>query len=450
MKFSCTAFPWVEHVKSGFLITERRHWEYQQMPLTRHRKIRSKTVLTQQMFEIVSDFLVSETNESIIWRKVKSLKKSLSACSLFFRFPSDPITKARELVNIRIREDTIRELYNSFRKENELKIGFSSFKVLVRHRTQRPQARTDICDLCEALKRLKAFLKRRAATRVQKEELEALTQHRSSAKLQRAAYNTLLKTPDAESCVVTMDFKQNLVLPMLRETPSRFFSANQQVSVLGFVVSFFDGLVRQEKVVMYISEVLNHDFFYVRTCIRDLLLLPFMSRFKTINFFADNAKVFRCSCYFHFLLVENAGLPRSTSISANYFAQHHGKASCDRYFGVMSRYLANASLSFDIPTFRRLYEVLQQWQPSADCRETHEYVVRMLDCFLRSFSVVYSSLPFLILGTIGKHARSPLGSYWYRSTRWRYRFGCWTIMFTVPRCTHCTHTIMSRSRRSAR
>jgi hypothetical protein len=208
-------------------------------------------------------------------------------------------------------------------------------------------------------------------------QLDAFEEHQRSALKQREAYNTLIKQKTFGTCVVTLDFKQNVVLPMLKDTPSRFFYKNKQVYVFALVVNFFSGTVLHENVFVYISEALNHDFFYIRTCLKNLFQMPFMHQFTKIYIFSDNAQVFRSAAYFHFILKELSNVGRKRNVILNFFCQHHGKSSCDRYFGLISKYLLASSLSADIRTFTELFDVLKQWRPSPELASTHAYCVRM-------------------------------------------------------------------------
>jgi hypothetical protein len=150
-----------------------------------------------------------------------------------------------------------------------------------------------MCDICTEGKRLKMHLAGKRKSHQQQMQLDAFEEHQSSAQKQREAYNSLTKQKILGSCVITLDFKQNIVLPMLKDTPSRFFYKNKQVSVFALVVNFFSGTVLKENVFVYISEALNHDFCYVRTCLKNLFSTPFMQQFTKVYIFSDKAQVFR-------------------------------------------------------------------------------------------------------------------------------------------------------------
>jgi hypothetical protein len=206
----------------------------------------------------------------------------------------------------------------------------------------------------------------------------------NSAHEQRRAYNEATTPKDPQSAVITIDFKQNLVLPMLQETPSRYFYQNEQISVLGIVVNFFDGTAVRENLVVYLSESLNHDFFYVQTCLTDVLQMPFLKDVKTLYLFSDNAQVFRSAAYFNFVLKECGSIGGTRTIYLNYFNQHHGKSACDRYFGLLSKHLLTTSLSSDITSFAELFRTVREWQPLEPASQTHEYLADMLRFILFS------------------------------------------------------------------
>jgi hypothetical protein len=264
---------------------------------------------------------------------------------------------------------------------------------MIRYRTQRPRKRTDVCDICTRGTALQRRGGGKRASLSQDRQLLALAQHQASAHYQREAFGLVPKLNEMYTCVITIDFKQNLVLPMWKVTPSQCYYSNQQISLLGFVVNFFDGMMHHERVIFYISEVLNHDFFFIRTCLKDVLKLPFMHNMHRIFLFSDNARVFRSAYYFYFLLIQNAGLPQTKWVFLNYFTQDHGKGPCDRFFGLLTKYLETYTLTRDITTFKDLFGALRNWQPSDVLSPVLQYMVKMLR-FVFAFPLSFTFLHF--------------------------------------------------------
>jgi hypothetical protein len=314
----------------------------------------------------------------------------------------DPCTGESEVVNVRLRHKTLKELHKDFLAETDIAMGFTSFKAMVRRRVRYPVHRTDMCDICEVGYVLESLAKgKRKLNPEEEQQLLAFREHQASAGVQRKAFNTLRETKDPKTCIINVDFKQNLKLPYLRDTPSRAFYSNQQISVLSYVVSYYDGSTYHEDVYTFLSECLKHDFVFLYDTLRTLLDLPIFTQFSKLHMFSDNAAVFRSSSWFGLFLSPHSDVAKRFDVTINYFNQHHGKGPNDRYFGVLSRYLLTASLSHDINTFKDLYQVLQNWTPTGTSERKVSYVVKR---FLSLFSLL--SL-FILLYLMYFHYSSP-------------------------------------------
>ncbi|CAG8808782.1 6489_t:CDS:2, partial [Dentiscutata erythropus] len=153
-------------------------------------------------------------------------------------------------------------------------------------------------------------------------------------------YKQSIEHTTTSSCVIVMDFKENIRIgggPI--ETGNNFFE-KIQVSVLGFAVCYREpDQSLHTQYFDYFSDILNHDSSFVIDCITKLLNHPFMSRFQEACFWADLCQ---------------------GKIYLNYFTEYHGKSIVDGHFGVLSRWLSEGEATRNIYTIEDLIGFFQE------------------------------------------------------------------------------------------
>ena len=162
------------------------------------------------------------------------------------------------------------------------------------------------------------------------------------------------------SCVIVLDFKQNLKIGGGPVEVNQQFYSKKHISILGFAIYYKDEHNNQKiRYVDFLSEILSHDSLFVTECIKKLFRMPFMSQFKQVCFWSDSGKHFRSAEYMHYILCE---LQNHYQIQClvNFFTEYHGKSAVDGHFGVLSHWFTEGESVQNISTIHDLINIFQQ------------------------------------------------------------------------------------------
>lgn len=108
----------------------------------------------------------------------------------------------------------------------------------------------------------------------------------------------------------------------------------------------------------YISSYLNHDSKFVIQCLQLVLEEPFVKNKNRINFWNDCGPHFRNGELGEFILNY---LPNKNIITTwNFFAEHHGKSTCDAHFSLISRWIKQIELIEKLKTTEQLIKKLTE------------------------------------------------------------------------------------------
>ena len=231
--------------------------------------------------------------------------------------------------------------------------------TLYRHfprNVRRPKRRTDLCCYCvegDLMRKRADFLEGASGSGLsgelrQKElidlrvKLSRVDSHRDAAQKQRTAMQQTIEASvsDPTSCVIILDFKENMrVGEAWRQVNREFFQADQ-VAVLGFVVHRA-GVTHYFAVM---SDVLSKDSKFVGDAY-DLLIRSRPDVFlgvSSVNIWSDNGRHFRNSEVLYKEIVELPHILAGAKVSRHYLVEGHGKSSCDAFFGTISRIYSEA------------------------------------------------------------------------------------------------------------
>ncbi|PVU87854.1 hypothetical protein BB560_006425, partial [Smittium megazygosporum] len=97
-----------------------------------------------------------------------------------------------------------------------------------------------------------------------------------------------LKGLDATSCVVIADFKENFKIGGGPVESNSSFYRKVQISDLCFCIFYKEDGQIFRKYFNYLSENLSHDSFYAINCLKSLLALEDLARFRTVHLWSDS------------------------------------------------------------------------------------------------------------------------------------------------------------------
>jgi hypothetical protein len=198
-----------------------------------------------------------------------------------------------------------------------------------------------------------------------KKELEVYRCHLYFKDKQQQLYRQSVARTTPTSCVVTMDFKQNMCVGGGPVETGRVYYAKKQVSVLGIAVHYRDDMNNlRVRYVDFLSEILSHDSLFAGDCLTKLCELPFMRQFREICIWADAGPHFRSGEFMHHVF-RRLPMTHPARFYMNYFAEQHGKNICDSHFGVLSRWHKEGEASRDI---RNIGDLLTLFQAKADAQ----------------------------------------------------------------------------------
>ena len=152
------------------------------------------------------------------------------------------------------------------------------------------------------------------------------------------------------SCVIWLDWKQNISLPIQHtETGDSFWAqARAECSVLGMIVytAAEKGKEPRKRCFVYVSDIIDH------TCLAasiqlDLARTDELANFKGISniaVWADCGPHYRCIDFLGHL-AQSWVMPRRSNrinLSVNYHAEKHGKGDVDALFAVVNSWVERA------------------------------------------------------------------------------------------------------------
>jgi len=285
-----------------------------------------------------------------------------------------------------------RDIYKKLQADYpDLKLCLSKFYKLCPKNFKKAHKKTDMCQVCiagkKAERKLQLLLSRANYTIANRKQLEDAVhlyqQHIFFKNRQQQCYKNSINRTTSSSCVVIMDFKENLKIgggPV--ETGANFYH-KKQVSVLGFAVHYQDNTgTACIRYFDYLSPILSHDSLFIIGCIRKFLAHSFMADFSQVCFWSDSGPHFRSGELMHFIFEQ---LPQlyDKQFYMNYFVEYHGKNIVDGHFGVLSRWFKEAEAVQDIHTIEDLLRVFQNKAQAQQYHNKTSYLSTEFDLYLR-------------------------------------------------------------------
>ena len=225
------------------------------------------------------------------------------------------------------------------RLKNEISISVSTFYKLIPNNIIKNKKRTDMCNICNIKKSLEKKKIECKATdsnvlETLENDLKIIDQHQSFYIHQNKEYKDDINEVDEDSCVIIIDYKENLKIGGGPIETNNCFYEKTPISVLWFAVAFKINNRIKYEYHDYLSEILSHDSLFSGKCLIDLLKKDRFKGIKNIKVWTDNGNHFRSYEFLYYLFKE---IPKfiKGSIKFNRFVECHGKSIVDGHFGVL-------------------------------------------------------------------------------------------------------------------
>lgn len=257
-----------------------------------------------------------------------------------------------------------RDIYKKLIDSTNTKISLSSFYNLCGKNFKKPIKRTDLCTICENGQYLKKILGSKELSIQERTEIQSefflYEKHFNSSVYQRNKFNQQRKDLSEGSCIILMDFKQNIKLGgSLNETSKDFYNKTH-LSVLGFCIIYKNNGFETRRYYSFISENLTHDSFFYKKAITWLLRNNKLSTFSNLSFWLDYGNHFRSAEMLYFIFREIMDEQFFFSIKMNYFTEYHGKNMVDGHFGVLTSWLKDGENTNEIKNIDQLINFFQE------------------------------------------------------------------------------------------
>lgn len=194
-----------------------------------------------------------------------------------------------------------------------------------------------ISDLCSGFQKIESVVLEKYEN-IQK-NIQIYNSHKKHTQQQRKKYNNIVENLAEDSCVLVIDFKENLRLGGGPVETNKLFYSKSLCSVLGFV------LIKKEKNKIehsyydFFSTNLSHDSLFVKQCFDLFLQQEEMKKFKDINIWTDCGPHFLSKEFAQYAL-NDIPLKYQKNIEWNLFGEYHGKSVVDGHFGLLSRFFS--------------------------------------------------------------------------------------------------------------
>ena len=246
---------------------------------------------------------------------------------------------------------------------NEISISISSFYKLIPNNIIKSKKQTDMCNICNLEKSLEKNKNHCLENNIEvpdiiNRDLDSINQHKLFYNHQYKEYNEDINNLDANSCVVVIDFKENIKIgggPI--ETNNCFYEKNP-ISLLGFAVVSKENNKIKYEYHDYLSEILSHDSLFSGKCLLNLLKKDRFKGIKNLKVWSDNGNHFRSYEFLYYLFKEVPKIIKG-SVKFNRFVECHGKSIVDGHFGVLSKLFKQKEKELyinDINELKRCFE----------------------------------------------------------------------------------------------
>ena len=269
--------------------------------------------------------------------------------------------KEQVVESIRIRNYSINECFKLFLQKYPKLCSRSTFFKYKPKNIKTSKRYTDFCPICKTSKKILKMNPGQLGI-LQESYDDAVFHKELSVKRSEDIKNAINNITEG-TCVLVMDFKENIQLgkePV--ETSRNFFRAPQRLC-LGVVGFFIKENKRYQVNFSIISKVLSHTSKIAIDILQDKILSHrIFTEFgiKDIKLWLDNGKHFKSKEFLHSMLTY-----QKFKIQLNFFCPYHGKSFCDQHFGVINRYYNSSTKGIYGKAICETKDFIQMYQDCA-------------------------------------------------------------------------------------
>lgn len=228
-------------------------------------------------------------------------------------------------------------------KNNEIEISISTYYKLIPKNIIKSKKQTDMCNICTLKKTLE---KKKEEYKKNKKDLpesfekniKIINTHQKFYMHQNEEYKKDIKEIKEDSCVIIIDYKENIKIGGGPIETNNCFYEKKPISVLGFALVFKENGIIKYEYHDFLSQILSHDSLFSGECLISLLKSNRFKKINNIKVWTDNGNHFRSYEFLYYLFKEVPKFIKGT-IKYNRFVECHGKSIVDGHFGVLSRLL---------------------------------------------------------------------------------------------------------------
>jgi hypothetical protein len=322
-----------------------------------------------------------------IQREMKDNNMDLCTKSLKRKFDDNediqPILSNKKIcIPVRYLNNSKINLFKLYKKQNPtVKMSRSNFYKNIPKEYKKAKKFTDLCPICENLKKNEKCLRSLKKTlsnktfqpvdiKTLKEEIKFGRCHKIFVNMQRACFHAEIFNLKSQHGILLIDFKENLKLGGSPNELNQDFYNRKNCSVLGMCLIYKDinNQIKKEYKDFF-SDVLSHDGLFIKDCLHQLLSSINFPKFKHLSIWTDNARHFHSKEIAHCNLIE---IPQkySLQIQWNFFGEYHGKNFLDGHFGLLSRMIKEAEKAQSIINKEECIQCLENQIKS--CNENKE------------------------------------------------------------------------------
>ena len=266
---------------------------------------------------------------------------------------------------------TRKEIYENMVLNNEISISISTFYKLVPNNIIKSKKLTDMCNICNLKKSLEktknsCTSNNTPVPEIIENDLMAISQHEKFYKHQNKQYNMDISNLDHRSCVIVIDFKENLKNGGGPIETNNCFYDKKSIFLLGFSVVFKENEEIKYEYHDFLSEILSHDSLFSGQCLVKLLNQDKFRRMKNIKIWTDNGNHFRSYEFLYYLFKELPSFTKA-SIKFNRFVECHGKSVVDGHFGLLLKKFKQKETELYINSINDLKRVFEEEEKGKGC-----------------------------------------------------------------------------------
>ena len=194
--------------------------------------------------------------------------------------------------------------------------------------------------------------------------LEACEHHFHSVRRQHYCREQLEVAMLPGTLLLQLDYAENVTIPVGPVEEQSWFWATSRlgISTLGIYARFDQAGTSHKRYFHYVSQILDHTALHASEALKDVIqrLMPDLTGIEHIMVWTDCGPHYRAYAFLATAVPLLAQSDRWSSISFNFFGEHHGKGRNDGQFGLQRKWVEAATSRKVISTMEHFIEALQE------------------------------------------------------------------------------------------